>query len=40
MLFLKALAVGLGLTFGVEIALGLCIGLGAVLKGANEYEKH
>lgn len=33
MLFLNALLVGLGVTLGAEIALGLCIALKHVTKG-------
>lgn len=40
MIYLQAFGIGFAITLGVEIALGLCIAVGAVVKGAGENEKH
>lgn len=36
MMYLEAFGVGFAITLGVEIALGFCIALGSVSKGANK----
>lgn len=36
MLFLRMFGVGFAITMGVEIALGLCIAIGRLSKGANK----
>ena len=36
MLFLKMFGVGFAITMGVEIALGLCIAIGKIGKGADK----
>lgn len=40
MMYLQALATGFAITIGIELALGLCLAIGAVLKGENKNEKH
>ena len=40
MLFFKLIAAGFALTLGMEIALGLCIALGRVTKGAGKHERN
>lgn len=34
-MYLQAFGIGFCITLGVEVALGLCFAIGAVLKGAN-----
>ena len=39
MMFLKVMAIGFAFTLGVELALGMCIAIGSVAKGAKKNEK-
>ena len=35
-MFLRMFGVGFAITMGVEVALGLCIAIGAIVKGASK----
>ena len=39
MLFFKLMAAAFALTLGMELALGLCIAIGKVAKGAGKHER-
>ena len=40
MLYLQAFAVAFIATLGFEVALGLCLAIGTICKGASKNDKH
>lgn len=40
MIYLQAFALAFMATLGLEVALGLCLAIGAAFKGASKNDKH
>ena len=40
MIYLQAFALAFMATLGLEVALGLCLAIGATFKGASKNDKH